>query len=366
MLNVRKDFRFNFKCLEDDIYQYNSFLKYGEIKKKIIEESEVEFINNIHNKFLDACENGDLNTVTNIYHEHKIDVNYQRQKNKTPLIYASRGGSFEIIKFLIENGADMNIQDVNKNTALMYATLYNYNEIVEYLITQGSDLNLKNNQQCNPLHVAASVGNIYIIKLLYDRGMDLDSIDYNGNSPIFISTINNYPETVKYFLSKKANIHNQNNSKEIYDNHAFYTQSTLLHICIKYDRPELLLLFIKHKININAHSDTYETPLMYACKLNKLVFVKLLLSNGANPNIYSQLNYSCLHCAIENNNYDMVKILIDYNSDYNLKTLSFSLMSIHSNEISHNESILSYAKRHYNNTIIQYLESKNAIYYRCY
>jgi ankyrin repeat protein len=366
MLNERKNFKFNFNYLEDDIHQYNSFSKYNEIKKKIIEETGKEFINNIHNKFSDACEDGDLNTITTLYNTHKIDVNYQKQKSKTPLIYASKGGNFEIIKFLVENGADLNAQDVNKNTALMYATLYNYNEIAEYLITQGSNLNLKNNQQCNPLHVAASVGNIYIIKMLYERGMDLNTVDHNGNSPIFISTINNYPEAVKYFLNKHATIHMHNNSNEIYNNYEYYTQSTLLHICIKYDRPELLLLFIKHKININANNDTYETPLMYACKLNKLVFVKLLLSNGANPNIYSQHNYSCLHSAIANNNSEMVKTLIDYKSDYNLLTISHSLMSIHSNEISYDESILAYAKRYYNNTIIQHLESKNAIYYKCY
>lgn len=363
MLEERKNFKFNFNLLEDDINQFNNMLKYNSIRAKIIEENNEDFINNIHNKFLNACEDGNLHDVIELYKNHKINVNYQRQKNKTPLIYASRGGSFEIVKFLIENGADLNLQDVNKNTALIFATLFNYNEIAEYLITQGSNLTLKNNQECSPLHVAASVGNIYIIKILYDKGMDLNDEDINGNTPIFISTLNNYPDTVKYFLHKKVNINIHNNSK---DNQEYYTKSTLLHVCIKYDRPELLLLFIKHNININAYNDSYETPLMYACKLNKLVFVKLLLSKGADPNINSLLNYSCLHRAIENNNYDMVKILIDYNSDYNLKTLSYSLMSIHSNDSNYDESILSYAKRYYNDTIIQHLESKNAIYYRSY
>ena len=41
-------------------------------------------------------------------------------------------------------------------------------------------------------------------------------------------------------------------------------------------------------------------------------------------------------------------------------------MAIHSNEYQDDESILSYAKRYYNRDIINYLESKNAVYYRCY
>ena len=54
----------------------------------------------------------------------------------------------------------------------------------------------------------------------------------------------------------------------------------------------------------------------------------------------------------------MLKLLIDYNCNYNINILSSYL--------SPQESVLTYALRYSNTDIIDYLKSKNAVYYRCY
>jgi hypothetical protein len=72
-----------------------------------------------------------------------------------------------------------------------------------------------------------------------------------------------------------------------------------------------------------------------------------------------------LHSAIDNNNYEMLKILIDYKADYNCKTIYSSLGSIHGEPL-YNESILRYSMSYFNHDIINYLKSKNAIYYNSY
>jgi len=222
------------------------------------------------------------------------------------------------------------------------------------------------------MHLAASVGNKKILELLDDRGMDLEYRDSNGNNVIFIATLNNYPHIVKYCISQNVKLNLINNHlknsliKDENNNPLQYREkSSLLHICINLNLIELLIYFISKKININIYNSNYETPLRYACKLNKLPFVKLLLEKSANPNINSILNYSCLHSAIENNNFEMLKLLIDYKADYNCKTVYTSFCNS-DGQPSYNESVLRYAMLYLNFDIINYLKSKNAIYYNSY
>jgi ankyrin repeat protein len=340
-------------------------IKYNELLKKQKE-------NNENKEFLIACEDGKLDVVRKMIKSKKININYQLDNNKTGLIYASKNGHFEIVKLLVENNCDMNIQDINKNTALMFAILYNNNDSAEYLITQGAKLDLLNSHGSTVMHLAASVGNKKILEELDNRGMDLEYRDSNGNNVIFIATLNNYPHIVKYCIGQNVKLNLINNHlkdsliKDEDNNPLQYREkSSLLHICIEKNLIELLIFFISKNININIFNCNYETPLRYACKLNKLPFVKILLEKKADPNINSILNYSCLHSAIDNNNFKMLKLLIDYNADYNCKTLNSSIGSIHG-QPSYNESILRYSMSFFNHDIINYLKSKNAIYYKSY
>jgi len=354
------EFKFNFKIPDNDILQFKNMENFNIIKNDIENKKEIIVDNQININYINACENGDYDTVVKLCTTYNYLINYKTKKNKSGLIYASKYGHFDIVKYLVENGADLNIQDINENTALMYG-VYNSRKVAEYLITQGSNLDIVNNRKCNCLHISSSIGNLVITDILYNQGMNLEDIDINGNTPIFVALLNKQYNIVKYLLKKNININLTNNNIE--NN----TKSTLLHICIYYDiSEEIVNLLIKNNININAVNENNETPLKYACKLNKLEYVKLLLSKGANPNINSYLNYSCLHDAIDHNNYEMLKILINYNCNYNIKTLSCSLMAIHTKEPDYNESVLTYAMRYSNTNIINYLKSKNAIYYKCY
>lgn len=361
----KSSFAFNFKLPISCISQFKNMIKYNELLKKQRENTE-------NKDFLIACEEGKLDIVKKIIKSKKININFQLDNNKTGLIYASKNGHFEIVKLLVENNVDMNIQDINKNTALMFAVLYHNDNIAEYLITQGAKLDIINNHGSTVMHLAASVGNKKILEELDNRGMDLEYRDDNGNNVIFIATLNNYPHIIKYCIKENVKLNLINNHlknsliKDENGNPLQYREkSSLLHICIEKDLIELFIFFISKKININIFNCNYETPLRYACKLNKLPFVRILLEKGADPNINSILNYSCLHNAIENNNFEMLKLLIDYKADYNCKTIYSSFGSYHGQPL-YNESILRYAMSYFNHDIINYLKSKNAIYYNSY
>jgi ankyrin repeat protein len=76
--------------------------------------------------------------------EARVDVNYQYPLSgggadgMTPLLYASRWGSLEMVKLLVENGADVNMRAVNGNTALSMARADNNDAIYNYLLEHGA------------------------------------------------------------------------------------------------------------------------------------------------------------------------------------------------------------------------------------
>lgn len=52
-------------------------------------------------------------------------------------------GLLEKIKSLIQKGADVNYKYVTGKTSIMYACIHNYFEVVTYLVQNGADLNIK-------------------------------------------------------------------------------------------------------------------------------------------------------------------------------------------------------------------------------
>ena len=85
---------------------------------------------------------------------------------------------------------------------------------------------------------------------------------------------------------------------------------------IKSDNFTKLKEMIKNE-DINVTNSYNESPLYDAAMHGKYEMVKLLLENGANPNLNTG-NGTALHKAIEYNYIEIVKLLIKYKADINL------------------------------------------------
>ncbi|MFC1698521.1 ankyrin repeat domain-containing protein [Candidatus Omnitrophota bacterium] len=70
------------------------------------------------------------------------DVNETTEKEMTPLMYAVRYSSPEIVIYLIEEGARVNAKNIQSGlTVLMYAVLGNNPEVVEVVLENGAEVN---------------------------------------------------------------------------------------------------------------------------------------------------------------------------------------------------------------------------------
>ncbi|MBW5388945.1 ankyrin repeat domain-containing protein, partial [Brachyspira hampsonii] len=99
-------------------------------------------------------------------------------------------GDYEMVKFLLENGANINTKDNDGNTVLYYNIKYdhygkeerleNAKKIFNLLIKYGADVNTKNNDGASLLDKSyrpstALAQNREMFKVLVENGFDLES-----------------------------------------------------------------------------------------------------------------------------------------------------------------------------------------------
>lgn len=81
--------------------------------------------------------------VCRILLKANAEINSQDRfgKNVTPLHRAVTSENFEVVKFLVENGADINRLDSSRKNALHYALIKNNFQITKFLLENGIDCN---------------------------------------------------------------------------------------------------------------------------------------------------------------------------------------------------------------------------------
>jgi CxxC motif-containing protein len=130
---------------------------------------------------------------------------------------AARLGNLAQVKELLEKGADINGRSVlRRRPPLHRAVFHRQFEIVKFLLDQGADVNITRDGNA-PLHIAVENGLIEYVKLLLERGADINQQVGKINpyhpgdqeTPLHIAAQKGYLEIVKILLDKGAFINAQ-------------------------------------------------------------------------------------------------------------------------------------------------------------
>ncbi|AQN68665.1 ankyrin repeat protein [Saudi moumouvirus] len=165
----------------------------------------------IDNQFFDLLRQSKSNENYKIFKKYLkeninfININKLNSRN-TPLTFATWSDNLKLIKLLIKYGADVNMPE-NENgwTPLIIAciryTLNSY-EIIEYLLNNGADINHKDIKGKTALFKTCELylgSRTYIVELLLRYNANPDIQDYDGNTALIITsrTLNNNPNTKK-------------------------------------------------------------------------------------------------------------------------------------------------------------------------
>ena len=252
----------------------------------------------------------------------KLDVTAKTKDDYTLLHLAAECNKFDIVEFLLTQGADINAQNKEGNTPLHLAITQKNHNLIDYLLAHGADINAQNKEGETPLHLAIrftkwlnSSDDIDIMNTLIHQNADINVQNNNGNTPLHLAAATGSLYVIQFLIEHNARINIQNKNGD-----------TPLHLAAKkiittetddFDNLAKVKLLIEHEAHINTQNNNGNTPLHLAIEKNAFHIVQFLIENNAHINIQNNSGNAPLHLAIEKNNFHIIQFLIENKADIN-------------------------------------------------
>ncbi len=192
----------------------------------------------------------------------------------TPLIAVGRSCSLSTVKILTSYNADLAATNVGGETALLAALNYANTPVALFLVREGSPLEKKRVLDGrDALTISARFGLGSLVKEILQRGALVDVRDEKGLTPLIHATKNEHLSTVLQLLSFDA--------------------------------------------GINAVTDEKRSALMYAIVTGNKGLIRVLLENGAEPDMVDLNDATAMIYALIRGDTESAEILIEFGSDVN-------------------------------------------------
>jgi FOG: Ankyrin repeat len=193
---------------------------------------------------------------------------------QTSIVLAAVAGDTQAVQNLLNQSKDPNaseyVEGLGYCTALMASAAKGHIDIVNLLINWGVDKSVYNVQGYDALAYAAENNNADMAKLLINSGA-------NPDRALGVATVDGSLEMVKLLLNAGANPNNN-----AVDRHL----AAPLHLAASLtDGSDIILTLIQSGGNVNQTDMYGETPLFIAVEESSAANARLLLENGANPNL---------------------------------------------------------------------------------
>ncbi|ORY76432.1 ankyrin, partial [Neocallimastix californiae] len=198
----------------------------------------------------------------------------------SPLIKAIKHNNFEMVysllKYCKSNHVNLNIVDVYGNTPLIISYMRGYEEIFRILV-EYVDINQRDIQGNTILHYAVEKKDLKTIKCLLSVGADVNALNKLGVTVLDRAISKGEYNIVKYLLlNDSINVNQRNKNWEIplitVINDSHYSQV---------EKECIVEKLIEKGTNINLVDKNNKFALFYAIQNNNFVIVRILLENGA-------------------------------------------------------------------------------------
>ncbi|CAL1263953.1 unnamed protein product [Larinioides sclopetarius] len=242
-----------------------------------------------------------LEGMTDILVEEKVPVNLADLDDFSPLKTAAGVGDLLFVKYCIHKGCGINLRSKSSDiSALDLAVLNGHVEVVSYLIDCGADVNAARHDGTTALEIAVTKNRKNIVNILINKNAE---ISVEKERRYLLSAISSgHEDIVEYFL-----VRNPSNGAPRPESQEYPLHTAVL---IGHLNIVKMLLELGVMIGINDKNKYSLTPLQIASENGHCEIARLLLLNGAEPNILSDNNLQPLHQAVLNDDFEMMEILI--------------------------------------------------------
>ncbi|VDB87234.1 unnamed protein product [Peniophora sp. CBMAI 1063] len=333
-----------------------------------------------HRGFLTAAQNGHHALVSTLIDEG-VDVNATSKSGYTALHLAALDGHVETIELLLSRGAFIDAIARYNVTPLASATMSDQHEAAAILLARGAAVDASMSARSIILHIAAMVGNTAVLQSMIHLGVDvntpLDMSECGGDTSALDKALlfSLSSDTVRVLLQHGADAslpHSDSASSTTGDGFSTLSfamspsrpdgDSTIaldvaemlfewimerdqmwhskvdpeemmmwLSRAICCNRPKLINIILDTGVDVNAHFDDGETPLVQAAaQWGQVEPVALLLARGGDPNgdsmppsrmkLTQEGSWKALHAASYNSTAEVVDILLRHGVDMNVQS----------------------------------------------
>lgn len=259
----------------------------------------------------DAVTKGDFDSVRKIIKEDSTQINISDNEGMAPIHLAVIAESYEIVSFLIENGAFVNITEQEKFTPLHLAAKNGNPDITELLLKHGADVTAIDEWGRSPLGNATGWGNDKrTVELLLDAGSDINQINSSGESILFSSLAYGSEDVIDLLIDRGA---------QLPDNEDQLRGAVYLTVSNGIERPFRLAIEKCNKMGINW----WEIVSMSTCARGGSVNIaKELVAKGSDYNEPNNYGVTALHIGSEKGHFEFVNYLLSLGVDINFRSIN--------------------------------------------
>eukprot|EP00057_Strongylocentrotus_purpuratus_P023477 XP_011677951.1 PREDICTED: ankyrin repeat domain-containing protein 50-like [Strongylocentrotus purpuratus] len=235
---------------------------------------------------------------------------------QTSLHYASNNGHVDVVKFLIGQRARIDKPSKRGATALLFASGVGDRDIVEYLVGQGAqidtcDIDVKyligqGAQIDNPiklgataLHFASDAGHRDIVEYLVGQGAQVERGTNNGFTPLHAASTKGHLDLVAYLVGQGAQVERGDN-----------TGWTPLLSASQGGHLDVVKYLVGRGAQVKRGTNNGSTPLQVASRDGQLDVVQYLVGQGAQVERGNNDGLTALLAASSNGHIDVVKYLV--------------------------------------------------------
>ncbi|KAJ3642829.1 hypothetical protein Zmor_025581 [Zophobas morio] len=204
-------------------------------------------------------------------------------------------------------------QQINGSTNFTWArdwrcnapiTRHNLNrfEMVKWLLKNGADIKLRDSYD-TPLTAAVREGNLQMVKLLLKKGADVDDCDFKGVPPIIRASKENKSDILELFLKQTVNT-------DLVDGEG----NTALVAAVRNESSDVIQCLLKYGTDVNE-SKNDKTPLAWAAEKGSVNSLKVLLKAGADINMLSTDGNTALGTAVRFKRLEAARYLTNNNAN---------------------------------------------------